>query len=303
VEEAVMTLQETIREATRKHLLENNGLLYGQCVSAVGWVAGTVPELTEDQGIIELPTSDASNGGIVCGAALMGRRPIYVCRYQGFMWYNAVSLVNYAAKSKQMWDVPCPVFIRSIGMEGHIGPVASHMHHSMIMRMPGINVFAPMTPGEWTTVWNYYLEGDDPVYCSEHRLSYQNNQEYQHVHYAGDYICIVAIGAARLEAVKAVEQLKINHGQVCNLIHTWSLKPFTLSSEELLSLHTAKRVIVFDSDYTICGASEHIAYQISQLINRPVEAYGIEDRVAGFSEQTDIRTPSAEFMVEKVLGR
>ena len=38
------TLAETIREISRKHLEENNGLLLGQCVSAVGWINGTVPD-------------------------------------------------------------------------------------------------------------------------------------------------------------------------------------------------------------------------------------------------------------------
>jgi hypothetical protein len=57
------TVAETISGITRKHLLENNGLLFGQCVTAVGWVGGTIPPLREEDGIVELPTSDVSNGG------------------------------------------------------------------------------------------------------------------------------------------------------------------------------------------------------------------------------------------------
>ena len=48
-----MNVAETIKKNTRKHL-ENGGLFYGQCVSAVGWIGGTVPEMTEEEGIIEL---------------------------------------------------------------------------------------------------------------------------------------------------------------------------------------------------------------------------------------------------------
>src|SRR5688572_8662617 len=92
-----MNLSETIKEITRKHLVENNGLLLAQNVNAVGFIGGTVPELSD--GIIELPTSDVSNSGIAVGAALAGRRPIYVIRYQGFLWYNAAHIANYAAKS------------------------------------------------------------------------------------------------------------------------------------------------------------------------------------------------------------
>src|SRR3989344_8182023 len=129
-----MTSAETIREITRNHLLKNRGVALGQCLTAVGWVGGTVPELREENGLVELSMADVSSGGIAVGVALAGRRPIYIVRYQGFQWYNAPSIVNYAAKSKEMWGIPCPIFVRSIGMDGGIGPVASGSHHGMYMR-------------------------------------------------------------------------------------------------------------------------------------------------------------------------
>ena len=58
-----------------------------------------MPELYEKDGMIELSMADA-RGGIVTGSALMNERPIYVIRYQGFNWYNAPMIVNYAAKVK-----------------------------------------------------------------------------------------------------------------------------------------------------------------------------------------------------------
>ena len=53
-------------------------------------------------------------GGVVVGSALIGKRPIYVVRYQGFQWFNSSIITNYAGKTKEMWNVSCPVFIRSI---------------------------------------------------------------------------------------------------------------------------------------------------------------------------------------------
>ena len=58
------TVRETIKDTIYRHLKENNGLVFGQCLSAVGWVGGTLPELTEEEGLIELSMSDVSNGGI-----------------------------------------------------------------------------------------------------------------------------------------------------------------------------------------------------------------------------------------------
>ena len=37
------TVRETIKEITRKHLTEGKGKCYGQCLTAVGWVGGTLP--------------------------------------------------------------------------------------------------------------------------------------------------------------------------------------------------------------------------------------------------------------------
>ena len=110
------TVREKIKEIVHKHLKKHKGLTFGQCLTAVGWVGGTLPELYEKDGMIELSMADVAGGGIVTGSALMKERPIYVIRYQGFNWYNAPMIVNYAAKSKEIWNTPCPVFVRGIGM-------------------------------------------------------------------------------------------------------------------------------------------------------------------------------------------
>ena len=128
------TVKETIKEVVSSHLKKNNSLVFGQCLSAVGWVGGTIPELTEDEGLVELAMADVSNGGIVVGAGLSNRRPIYVIRYQGFNWFNAPIILNYACKSKEIWKKPAPMFIRGIASEGSIGPVAGSSHVSIFYK-------------------------------------------------------------------------------------------------------------------------------------------------------------------------
>ena len=94
-----LSLRETIKETTKNHLMNNGGLVMGQCLTAVGWVGGTLPELHEENGMVDISMADVAGGGFAVGAALANRKPIYVIRYQGFNWYNCVSIVNYAAKS------------------------------------------------------------------------------------------------------------------------------------------------------------------------------------------------------------
>ena len=57
----------------------------GQCLTAVGWVGGTLPELYEKDGMIELSMADVARGGFAVGAALAEKRPIYIIRYPGFL--------------------------------------------------------------------------------------------------------------------------------------------------------------------------------------------------------------------------
>ena len=142
------TVAETIREISRKHLEENNGILLGECISAVGWVNNTVPNC---KGIVELPMTDVAGAGIAVGAAMVGRRPIFVIRFQDFLSLNGSPLINYAAKSKDLHGRSTPIFIRALASEG-LGPVHSGVLHSVFMHFPGFRVVSPMTPREYDEV-------------------------------------------------------------------------------------------------------------------------------------------------------
>jgi sugar phosphate isomerase/epimerase len=48
-----ITLRDTIKSTVKEHLLNNRGKAYGQCLTAVGWVGGTLPELYEEDGMVE----------------------------------------------------------------------------------------------------------------------------------------------------------------------------------------------------------------------------------------------------------
>ena len=291
------TTADAIRELTREHLAQRNGLLFGQCVKAVGWIGGTVPDC---EGIVELPTTDVAGAGFAVGAALGGRRPIFVVRYQGFMWLNASPLVNYAAKSKAVWNQPCPVFIRAIGMEGNgIGHTASGTLHSLFMHTPGLKVAAPMTPNEYRQVWQNFLEGDDPVYCSEHRRSFAVDFEMPDKLIPGAGITIIATSAARLELPAARKELE-ERGILCNTFGLVWLKPFSPHATLLDSLRHTGRGLVVDTDHELCGAARSLAYDLTMATGVPVYALGREDRVCGASASTENVTPSAELIVERI---
>ena len=295
-----MTLAEKIREITRAHLKDGNGVALGQCLTAVGWVGGTVPELTQKDGLIELPMSDVSNGGVAVGLALAGRRPIYIVRYQGFQWYNAVSILNYAAKSKEMWGVPCPVFVRSIAMDGGIGPVASGSHHSIYTRMPGVSVVAPMTPMEYQAVWDHFIAHDDPMCVSEHRKSFAIDYEMPDSIRPHARITLFAISSTRLSAL-AAEKTLAAEGIGVTIVHLTWLHPFVVDDriKNALAL-SGLRCMVLDGDFPN-GVAKQIAFDIMHAVpGARIDVLALEERVAGFAPHFDNLPPTPEKIIAKV---
>ncbi|MFX4223896.1 MAG: transketolase C-terminal domain-containing protein [Thalassobaculum sp.] len=291
------TVADTIRELTREHIDANDGMVLGQCLTAVGWVQNTVPEQTK--GIHELPMTDIAGAGIAVGAAIMGRRPIFLIRFQSFLWLNASPIVNYAAKSKEMFGYGAPVFVRAIASEGGgSGPLHTNCFHSLFMHMPGMTVTAPMTPGEYEAVWSHYMDHDDPMLVSEHRNSYGETEDRSDVIRDDAEVTIFAVSAARFEAEKALALLS-EQGVAANLIHVVWLKPFSVSDAARRALKQSGRGLVCDSAFTICGASESVAYNLMLESGVPVKAIGMEDRSSGVAPHLENHTPNAERIADE----
>lgn len=293
------SVREVIKETIFKHLKEKNGLIFGQCLSAVGWVGGTIPELTEKDGLVELSMADVSNGGIVAGAGLSNRRPIYVIRYQGFNWFNAPIILNYACKSKELWNVPCPIFIRGIAMEGSIGPVAGSSHHALYYRMPGIKIASPMTPKEYLEVYDYFMRNDDILYVSEHRGSYTNTSELPDFLSKDLDLILFPISITRFEAQKAKNELE-KEGYKIGIANILWIKPFEINKNYENALKTSKYGgIILDDDYPD-GVASNLAYKISKKTNKNIEVMGLKDKSAGFSKNTDNLPPSYLEIIKRV---
>ena len=283
------TLREVIRETTRSHL-DSGHLVMGECLSAVGWVARTLPER---QDMTELPCSDVANSGFVVGAALAERRPIYVVRYQGFQWFNAALIVNYAAKSKALWGRPCPLLVRSIAMEGGIGPVAGSSHHSLYHRMPGLKSFAPMTPGEWRAAYDEFMAGDDVVFLSEHRGAYDNTEELFPVRPERPEIVLFPISITRFAAARAAEELASESSRVA-VHHIYQLKPFEPCASSIADLRASVYGgIVLDDDYPD-GVAKALAHDLAAATGRPMRVMGLANRTAGFAARVDNLPPTKE---------
>lgn len=292
------TVRDTIKELTRDHLSKGHRC-FGQCLTAVGWVGGTLPELYEEDGMVELSMADVAGGGILAGLALAGERPIYVVRYQGFQWFNSPIISNYAMKSQEIWDRPCPMIIRSIAMEGGIGPVAGSSHHSIYDRMPGCKIISPMTPNEWKYAYDSFMKDNEVYYISEHRLSYDNTQKLTNTIHPKADVTLFPISITRFAAEEAKTELE-KMGLIVNIIHQVWIKPFVMEYDWITALHNSKYGgLVLDDDYEQ-GVATNIAHQMMMKTNSRVHVLGLQNRTAGFHPSVDNLPPTKEQIIEKV---
>lgn len=289
------TVAETIKEITRNHLTRNNGLLLGECISAVGWVNNTVPDC---KGIVELPMTDVAGAGIAAGTALVGRRPIFVVRFQDFLILNGSPLIFFAAKTKELHGNCAPVFIRAIAAERY-GPVHSGILHSIFMHFPGFRVCSPMTSGEYRDAWNDFMEHDVPMFCSEHRTSYLNTGEMKDTLKKNADITIYAVSATRFEAAKAAKMLE-DDGIICNIVHIMWMKPLKDKNRLIKPLKQTKLGIVVDAGHEIAGAAQYIAYELNQSTGYRVKAVGLYDRTKCLRPPLENATPDANRIYKEV---
>ncbi len=287
------TVAETIKEITLQHLERDNGMLLGECITAVGWVNGTVPDAKK--GIVELPMTDVAGTGIAVGASLVGRRPILVIRFQDFLILNSSPLIFFAAKYKDLHGRTAPVFVRAIAAEG-LGPVHSGVLHSIFMHFPGFRVYSPMTPLEYEAAWKDFMSHDDPFICSEHRLSYSNTEEMPDIVVDGARITLYPVSAARFAAVRAAAALK-KQGIPCNVAHIVKLKPFAVDERLSAPLEADSAGLVIDPGYEIAGAARSIAYELTQKTGARVNALGLRDKTKCLCEPLCNPTPDEESIV------
>ena len=264
-----MALRDTIRKLTAQHLDAGYSVM-GQTLTAVGFVGNTVPDHPR---ITELPCSDVSNAGVAVGHALAGKRPIYIIRYQGFSWLNAAPIVNYAAKSKAMWGKPCPMLIRGIAMEGSIGPVAGSSHHAL-WDAPGMKIYSPMTSEEWTTAYQEFMAGDDPVYLSEHRGAWGEDIGEKTLHRTAPDCVLFPISITRSAAFDAAVQCN------CSVFPIWRLRPLETSVAALEALRRCGRGLVIDDAHT--PYAKAVAHDLASLTGARMKVLGLDDRTAGF---------------------
>ena len=185
-------------------------------------------------------------------------------------------------------------------MEGGIGPVAGSSHHSIVSRMPGIKVISPMTPKEYQYAYDCYINDNDPYYISEHRKSYDNEDELRtFIDNKEVDFTIFPLSITRLEMTKLVE-LAGKENITLNIIHQLWIRPFNVNPLWAQALnHSRYGGLVTDDDY-VEGVASSMANELSLVTTKRVHTLGLDPRTAGFYASVDNLPPSAEKILEKL---
>lgn len=290
-----MSLRETIKELTRKHLEENNGILLGECVSDPGGVAGTIPE---SKNVIDLPMTETAGADFAVGCALVGRRPIFVTRFQDFMLMNGSPIIYFAGVYQPLCGIPAPVFVRALANDG-FDATHSNVLHSLFMHFSGIRVCAPVTPGEYQNVWEQYLSEELPYYVSEFRDCYDNHEELEEEIVPDAQINIFGISVCRMR-IREAKKILAQKGIRANILDIMWLKPFHAERYSEV-LRRVPLGLIVEPGRSICGAAEHLAYELMmQCPNTRIEILGVEDRIKTPSQAYKNPVPTSEMIADRI---
>jgi pyruvate/2-oxoglutarate/acetoin dehydrogenase E1 component len=190
------------------------------------------------------------------------------------------------------------MFVRSIAMEGAIGPVAGSSHHSLYYRMPGVRIKSPMTPKEYRRVYDEFMSEDEVYYVSEHRGAYANSYELSNIYYDKPDLALFCISITRFAGIEVAKHF-LSQGIKISLHHIVDIKPLGLDKSDYRCAKTAKKALVIDDDYED-GIAKNIAFEIHSQTNCQMFSMGLKDKTAGFHPKVDNLPPSKEEIIIKI---
>ena len=157
-----------------------------------------------------------------------------------------------------------------------------------------------MTPNEYRYAYKYFMKNDDVLYISEHRGSYDNNEEIKDYLPKNCDLLLFSISITRFEAIKAKKILE-KKGYKIGIANILWIKPFKIKKKWITTLKNTKHGgIVLDDDYSK-GVASDIAYNLMKKTGNKIEIMGLKDKSAGFSKKSDNLPPNSKEIIKKIL--
>ncbi|UCB56925.1 MAG: alpha-ketoacid dehydrogenase subunit beta [Candidatus Omnitrophota bacterium] len=269
-------LYETFDELLR---LDERIFIMGQGADDPFGMFGATLNLHKKHGakrVFDTPLSEEGLTGIAIGAALAGRRPIYMHNRPDFLLCAMNQLVNHASKWSYMFggktNVPLVIWA-AIGRGWGSGAQHSQSLQGLFMHIPGLKLVMPSTPYDAKGLLVSSVLDENPVIILEHRwllkhTGYAPDNLYSIpfgkgvIRKSGRDLTIVGASYMIIEAQRAAEELE-KKGVSVEVIDLRSLKPL---DEELIlsSVKKTGRLLIVDTGWKTGGVSAEIAAVVAE---------------------------------------
>ena len=278
-----LDLRTHVKNSMTEHLIKNEGLIFGHNLTDVGWVAGTIPEIPEHPGYVELPITDIAGVGIAVGASLAGKPVIFISRYQGYLWFNLAPIATYAAIADTVFEQESWIMIRSIADDGAFGPIATGTYLSLAAQIPNLDIVSPTSPSEWDEIWSHFLSNRKPIFVSEHRSSYPNSKSIE-LHTDQPDIVILSIGGNAINYEK-LSSLLSNEDLICSVFNLLWIKPLKFPVHFFENLSKAKRCLILDPSFKEYGLAQSVAQVLSDFTAIPISVIASKHGFPGYARE------------------
>jgi pyruvate dehydrogenase E1 component beta subunit len=304
----LVSYQDAIREGMRQALsLDPNVFIMGQGVDDPSGMFGTTRGLQEEFGrdrVFDTPLAETALTGVAVGAALGGRRPVYIHNRPDFLLLAMDQLVNHASKWHYMFGgaVNVPLVVWACIGRGW-GSAAQHSQslQGLFFHVPGLKLIMPSTCFDAKGLLLAAIKDNNPVLIIDHRFNFKKKGLVPENMYIlpigkgevrrpGKDVTIVAVSHLVVDAYHAAEELA-DQGVDAEVIEPRTLRPL----DETLILQSVRktgRVVLADTGWKTGGVTAEIAAIIVEKafssLKAPIE------RVAS----PDVPTPAGHTLEE-----
>jgi len=265
-----------------------------------------------DRRVVDSPITEMGLGGLTCGAAMAGLRPI--CEFMTFNFsMQAIDhIINSAAKQFYMTagNIAVPIVFRGPnGAAAGVGAQHSQCFGAWYSHCPGLKVVSPYSAEDCRGLLKSAIRDNDPVICLENELMYGITFDIDDSTLSKDFL--IPIGKAKIEragdritlvshskpvglCLEAAEQLA-KEGINCEVINLRSLRP--LDEETIInSVMKTNHLVTVEGGWPQSGIGSEICARIMEspafdYLDAPVV------RVTG----ADVPMPYAETLEKQAL--
>lgn len=289
-----LTYRDAIYQALYDELNSNqNVVLLGEDIrdNVYGYTGGLVDTFGQER-IINIPLSEASVTGMVCGAAICGLKPVLDLTIPNFLYIAMDQIANIAAKTIYMhsgvYSLPVTIFCSSMCGNGNAAQHSDRLH-SLFMNIPGLKVLCPASVQDMYSMLKEGIEEDNPVLCFADRSLFWIEDDISitqtkkigkaRVTVEGKDLTIVTISSC-LHMVERILPRLTEKGILAEIIDVRSVVPLDFNTIKK-SIEKTGKIIICDTANRTGSVASEIASLIAQYafenLKAPVQIVACED--------------------------